>query len=332
MTPVLMPFTYLSASAARILNALVGPVAIYQPSPNAIPDSLSALAEAGLVEIRTPMTGDSERLGAALAEFKQWARMNPGKSTPGAGYMGARQGEIPFFDETTINRIRSEIKRYPMPAHQTDREVAAFSARLFLAVAQENDSAGDSLDQDLERFKTLEQDFLESLADADDAGFSREGIGTAIWQEDPGNRLTGQRIRAWAILAAADARPPELLVTTSPAVTDTLLERFADKIHFEKLADIRLPLPPEGQPSTLGTVLADLAAADSLSSASLAPFTSLAAQAVDGPCVGVTLFRAAGRHPAETIRQLAPAAFAASEENIGAESVRRTLIVLIQIR
>lgn len=332
MTPAFMPFTYLSAATARVLNALMGPVVIYQPSEKTIPDSLSALAAQGLVEVRTPVTGDSDRLDAALAEFKQWARMNPGKSTPGAGFIGARQGEIPFFDETTINRIRSEIKRHPMPTYQTDREVAAFSARLFLAVAQENDSAGDSLDQDLERFKTLEQDFLESLADADDAGFSREGIGKAIWQEDPGNRLTGQRIRAWAMLAAADAKPPKLLITTSPAVTDTLLERFADKIHFEKLANIRLSLPAEGQPSTLGTVLADLAAADSLSSAALAPFTSLAAHAVDEPCVGVTLFRAAGRHPDGIIRQLAPAAFPTSEQNLGTESVYHTLIVLIQIQ
>jgi len=332
MTPAFMPFTYLPASTARILKTLVGPVVVYQPSENAIPDRLSALASEGLVEIRTPVTGDSERLSAALAEFTQWARMNPGKTTPGAGFIGTRQGEIPFFDESTINRIRSEIKHYPMPAHQTDREVAAFSARLFLAVAQENDLAGDRLDHDLERFKTLEQEFLESLADADETGFSRQGIGAAIWQEDPGSRLTEQRIRAWAMLAAADAKPPELLVTTSPAVTDSLLESFADTIHLEKLADIRLPLSPGDTPSTLGAVLAGLAAAENLLSADLAPFTALAAHATDEPCLGVTLFGAPGRHPAGVIRQLAPAAVPPSGENGNAESLRNTLIVLIQIR
>jgi hypothetical protein len=332
MIPALIPFTYLPASTARVLNTLMGPVVIYQPSEKAIPDRLSDLAAQRLVEIRTPVTDDSERLDAALAEFTHWARMNPGRTTPGAGFIGARQGEIPFFDDTTINRIRSEIKRYDMPAHQADQAVAVFSARLFLAVAQENDLAGDRLDQDLERFKTMEQAFLESLADADEAGFSRQGIGAGIWQEDPGSRLTEQRIRAWAMLASADAKPPEILVTTSSAVTDTLLERFADKIPFEKLADIRLPLPAEGPSSTLGTVLTDLAAAENLSSAALAPFTALAAQGIDGPYAGVTLFGAADRHPVEVIRRLAPPSFQSPGENGGAGPLRHTLIVRVQIR
>jgi hypothetical protein len=37
MTPAYMPFTYLSESTARILNRLVGPMVIYQPSKKTFP-------------------------------------------------------------------------------------------------------------------------------------------------------------------------------------------------------------------------------------------------------------------------------------------------------
>jgi hypothetical protein len=186
MTPAYMPFTYLSESTARILNRLVGPMVIYQPSKKNIPDGLSTLASQGLVEIRTPITDDDDRVCAALAEFTDWVRLNPGTSTPGAGFISARQGEIPFFDETTINRIRSDIKRYHSTDPQVDVSEAGFSARLFLAVAQENDLAADLLDHDLHRFKVLEKDFLDALKDTDDVTFKREASGETLWREDPG--------------------------------------------------------------------------------------------------------------------------------------------------
>ena len=125
------------------------------------------------------MTQDDDRLRAALVEFMEWARMNPGKSTPGAGFFSARQGETPFFDETAINRIRSDIKRYHQSDHLADSQTdeTEFSARLFLALAQENDLATDRLDHDLNQFKMLEKNFLEALKDADEVGFNRQPDG-----------------------------------------------------------------------------------------------------------------------------------------------------------
>ncbi|MBC2712385.1 MAG: hypothetical protein HGJ94_15795 [Desulfosarcina sp.] len=334
MTPAYMPFTYLSEPTARLLNALVGPVVLYQPLEKKIPESLSALASQGLVEIRTPMTRDDDRLQAALAEFTDWARMNPGRSTPGTGFFSARQGEIPFFDETAINRIRSDIKRYRqsdhLADHQSDETEVGFSARLFLAVAQENDMAADRLDHDLNRFKALEKDFLEVLKDADEAGFNRQTHGGTIWREDPGTKLTGQRIRAWAALAAADAKLPELLVTTSSAVIDTLLETSGEALRLEKLADMRLCVPSAGTTPVLGRVLADLAVQETLPSADLSAFASLAAELASEPAVTVTLFVAANRTPATVISRVAPATASPPEENGKPKSVRHTLIVLVE--
>ncbi|BBO78931.1 hypothetical protein DSCW_63480 [Desulfosarcina widdelii] len=249
MKAVYFPFTYLSESTARRLAWLVGPVVVYQPLETAIPAEIKDLEAKGLIEIRTPLAGDEDRLRSALSEFTEWASLNPGKLTAGADFLGARQGEVPFFDETAVNRIRSDIKNYGQAGRTEAKMDEGFSARLFLVLAQENDRAVDSLGQDLDRFKAMEKDFLETLKDADEAGFSRKAYASTLWREDRGARSTGQRIRAWANLAAADENLPEVMITTSPAVADLLLEKSEKGNGLEKLGDTRLTMPEEiGEP------------------------------------------------------------------------------------
>jgi len=255
MKAVYFPFTYLPESTARQLVWLVGPVVVYQPIETAVPDEMKDLESKGLIEIRTPLAGDEDRLRSALAEFAEWARLNPGKSTAGAGFLGARQGEVPFFDETAVNRIRSEIKNYGQTGRAEAKTDQAFSARLFLALAQENDRALSSLDQDLDRFKAMEKNFLETLKDADEADFSRKAYGGTLWREDRGARLTGQRIRAWANVAAADEALPEVMITTSPAVIDALQEKAEKGDGLEKLAATRLAVPDPLLQKTMGEPL-----------------------------------------------------------------------------
>jgi hypothetical protein len=329
MTPAYMPFTYLPTSTAIVLTRLVGPMVVYQPSEKNIPDDLRTLASQGLVKIRVPVTHDSDRVGAALAEFTEWMRNNPATSTPGAGFFGARQGEIPFFDENAVNRIRSEINRYRSPGPRADESEAEFSARLFLAVAQENDLATDHLDHDLNRFNALENDFLDTLTDDDDAAFPRKAYGATLWREDPGAKLTGQRIRAWFKLAAA-AEPPELLVTTSASVMDTLMETHGETLNLARLADIRIVVPPADAPPPLGRVLGDLAAGDSLQETHLGPFTALAADAAAETGITVTLFGAANRSPATVIGRMSPAAGSPASETDVPEPIRHTLFLLVE--
>lgn len=331
MLPAYMPFTTLSPFTARILAGLVGPTVVYQPLKKNIPDELSTLASQGLIEIRTPIADDDdERVSAALAEFTDWVRLNPGPSTPGTGFFSARQGEIPFFDETSINRIRSDINRYHSADPRADGLEAGFTARLFLAVAQENDLAADLLDHDLNRFRTLEKDFLDALTDANDATFNREAYGGTFWREDPGAMLTGQRIRAWSHQAAADADLPELLVTTSRSVMDTLLDSYGETLNLERLADIRLAVRSVDAVPILGRVLAGLAHQDALLSADFASFSALGSDAADDTAASVTLFGAANHTPAAVIHQLAPVTAASHGGEDTPKSVRHTLFLLVE--
>jgi len=322
MKAAYFPFTYLSEATARRLAALVGPVVVVQPIKTAVPAALNTLASQGLVEIRTPMTDDDDRLHAALREFTEWARMNPGRSTAGTDFLGARQGKVPFFDETAVNQIRSDLRQYSRSDRPADDSDDAFSARLFLALAQENDQAVDRLDQNLERFKTMEKEFLEILEDADEAGFSREALGGDLWREDPGARLTGQRLRAWARLAAADDWIPDVLVTTSLAVVDALVEKAGDGGGFEKLADVLLDVSDENEDPLLGRVLSSLVDGSPALTTDFAGAGLLPAAAGSGIRVG--LYAMASQPPQAFIEGLA----AANPMQENAKPVGHTLVVL----
>lgn len=332
MTPVYMPFTYLAKPAARLLAGLVGPVVVYQPIGSDVPSDLTALSTEGLITIRIPMTDDDDRLRAALNEFTQWARMNPGRSTAGAGFISSRQGEVPHFDETAINRIRSEIRRYGTDPDTggIDPREAAFSARLFLAVAQMNDLATDNLDGDLRNFQALEQGFVESLGVDAAATFSQHSIGGSVWREDPGARQTGQRIRAWATLAAADDELPGWMVTTSRAVVETLVENHGDDLGLETLAVIRRSVAGSDPTPLFPAVLAELAGRETLASADLAPFEALGTGGDDGPSVTLTLLAVRDRSPAAVIGGMASTTPADLGRKASSQPVRQTLILLVE--
>lgn len=329
MKSAYMPFTYLSASTAHILNALVGPLWLYQPLKTRIPDDLAKLALQERVEIRTPITDDDARLEAALAEFNAWAQANPGRSTAGAGFISTQQGEIPFYEETAISRIRSDLKRYQSTDDIAADSTAGFGARLFLAVAQENDQASDNLDRNLNTFAAQEAAFLDELQDAGEVGFDRRAHIETIWKEDPGARLTTQRIRAWARLASADVSPPDLLMTTSTAVIDTIMDLYGEAIGIEKRTSVRIALPPADAEPVIGGALKHLSRRRHLSPEALSAFASHAADTGAASDVTVSLYTAENRSIKNVIRFLASgdADFQAPEK--ADDMAGHTLIIVV---
>jgi hypothetical protein len=108
------------------------------------------------------------------------------------------------------------------------------------------------------------------------------------------------------------------------------LDTHGEALHLERLADIRIPIPPAGTTPVLGRMLVDLANRESLPSADLLSFATPAADAVSEPAATVTLFCAANQAPATVIRRLAPASLALSGENESPKSVCHTLILLVE--
>ncbi len=322
-----MPFTYLRESTARALNNLFGPVVVYQPLKTHIPDDLVLLSEQQLVEIRTPIDKNNERLHSALVEFTEWAKMNPGGGAAGADYSSNMQGEIPFFGETAVNRIRSEINRCLSPEIQPEESELVFSARLFLSVAQENDRAVNNLYQDLSKFKVLEKGFLSMMEGADEAKFKRRLPGDSIWQEDPGAKQTIQRIRAWATLAAADF--PEMLLTTSPFVMETLLDIYGEEINLEKLIELQVPLSSGDDGPVLSEKLYKLAKDGNFSSSDLSSLTASITCPNSTEVVTVSLFAAINRKPVDVIHDLLPGKGDLRKRD-AQSALCHTLIVLVE--
>lgn len=304
MTFAYMPFTYLPKSTARVLCSLLGPVTLYQSLKTNIPEELTELSEQGLVEIHTPIDRDNERMRSALSEFTQWAEMNPGATTAGADFLGTRQGEVPFFDESTINRIRSDINRYGTSDTEQQESELTFAARLFLSVAQENDRTTNSLDHDLGKFKAMEKDFLSTMEGADEARFNRQPPGSSIWQEDQGAKQTRQRVRSWAMLAGSEPAP-EVLVTTSPAVMDYLLEMHGEELNIEELIVFPVTFSLGGVSPVLKPALDELARQENLTSDGFPSLAGVISDAASKVAVKVTLFAAVDRTPIDVIRHLA---------------------------
>ncbi len=328
MKSAYMPFTYLPEATAHLLSSLVGPVRVYKPATPRAGDDLTALADQGIIDIRTPFTGDEQRLRAALNEFTQWAAQNPGHATAGAGFVGAQQGKIPFFDETSINRIRSEIKAFQKQPDAKDQEVS-FSARLFLAVAEDNDRTTATLDQNLKQFKSLEQGFLESLVDGDEADFKRRLLGGGVWREDPGARQTMQRIRAWACLAVADDNPPDCLITTSRAVMESLIESVDQTMAIQQVAAIRCTAAETDRPLLNGT-LTDLMGQDDLSAGAGEAFAALNGEIAEDGGVAVTIYATPHVAPADLIAGLAPDTATRSDDGADRGGGKHTFILLVE--
>ncbi|MDL2269362.1 hypothetical protein LJC71_07535 [Desulfosarcina sp. OttesenSCG-928-A07] len=332
MTPTYMPFTYISPAVAETLAALVGPVVVYQPMDPPAHDSLTALSDQGKIQLRTPVSDDTDKLGKTLAELFQWGRLSPGKSTAGTDFLSGQKDAVPFFDETAVSRIRADIKKYSDPAEPVETTDLIFSARLFLAVAQENDMAVETLNTDLDQFKTLEQGFLDVLEDADTPDFDRNGIRAKAFPEDLGARQTLQRLRAWAMVAAKDPDLSNLWVTTSPAIMDTLVEYYEDALGLNTLATIHLKIPEKNTPPLLEPILKDLAVRVDLA-ASVSDDWMRLESGVSDAYLSVTLMVAVNHDPRAVIRALTPSGTALdSPASQGGKSVSNTLILLVRNR
>ena len=321
-----MPFTYLSHSTAMALNYLFGPVTLYQPLKSVVPQELIALSEQGLLDIHTPVEQEDDRLQMAVLEFFEWAKMNPGASMAGSEFLGTRQGEVPFYDDTSISRIRSQIKTHGISNKEKEQSEALFRLRLFLTVAQENDRATESLNRDLTTFNQMEQHFLSTLVDADEGPFNRQQVGKTKWPEDQGAKQTRLRLRSWAALAGFGPLP-EILVTTSQAVMDDLLERDQEKIRIEKLAVVSTTKHEAGEKGLLKPALEELAQQSDLS---LFDPLSLKLPGLSETGFRITLFAALNKAPIDLLHLLTPDVFIGGKQDEQA-TLCHTLIVLVEV-
>lgn len=222
MKATLFPFTDISEPQLSAATAVFGNLLIYQPSSLPSPPPLQAMIDSGAVELRRPVQGDEKRLHALLQEYRQWAELH---GNDDLARFKPRQGEIPFFEDDSPLKIRSEVLRQtrsgPTAPSAAD---ALFQARVFLEIAHAFDRQQQELQQELETIDAHQQAMLRELGGFDDLPVEK-ATGVAPLP-DPGDNMTTERLSAWSRLALQAPQADAVLVTGSRAVWDLLADRF----------------------------------------------------------------------------------------------------------
>ncbi|GBC59329.1 hypothetical protein DENIS_0268 [Desulfonema ishimotonii] len=225
MTPAYFPFTCISPAAAAVLAACFKRITVYQPLDAQIPDALRAQAESGLLDMRTPVTADGEKLKALIRDYRAWAEIHQGSPLP---FLKTRPA-TPFFDDFSAHQIRSDIRKKDA-GQETAPEAPdlLFNARLFLSITREFDMQQWELADGLTALADMEKKLLQDLRGeiiTDDIGLGGQ---PATAKEDTGAHMTAERLTAWAHLALCDPALSDRFVTDSRAVFEIITEQFPD--------------------------------------------------------------------------------------------------------
>ena len=222
MVPLLFPFTYVSDRTLNAMAACFQSFAVYQPSDLDVPESFSAMARPGGLTVRSPAKVDPKRLAAVLKAFRNWAQLHQGQ---GLVFAEAFKSRTPFFDDTLPSRLRGDILRRAGGDAAADPSDALFEACVFLQVSQELDRQNAEVQEGLERVSRRERELFEGLwgpAEGDRREPSPAAALPAV--EDPGARMTSERIGAWTWLLREDPEPTGLFITDSRAVFDRVMD------------------------------------------------------------------------------------------------------------
>ncbi len=220
--PVYFPMTYLAAAAESRLAACFGQTALYRPSDRTLPETMQAAVDTGRLVVHTPVVDESDRLIELMKAYYAWAAENKGVDL---SVFKGRESRIPFYEDTSISKIRQNIRDVGSEMEKAEAGDPVFKARLFLEMAQELDRQNCELERSLDDVRQQEDSMLaDLLGDTGDTGGGIETAFQVAGVADSGAHMTGTRLQAWWQLARKGPVPGNILVTDSPAVIEYLIE------------------------------------------------------------------------------------------------------------
>jgi len=214
-TPVFFPFTTIDAHQMAAIGSGCPALGLYLPSELDVAEPLRRWAAEGRLHLHVPVTHDSDRLRAVLADYRCLAAIHG----PGVSTQLKALAALPLWNPESTPDLMGAIAG--QSTFQKDRlPDPLFQARVFLHLAQDLDQRQAELIGDMEGLVLKEQALYEMLGGQSAIG--RPELRPTV--HDPGATLTAQRLRAWARLVLAGSPLPSLMVTTSRAVWDYLLD------------------------------------------------------------------------------------------------------------
>jgi hypothetical protein len=222
MTPIYFPFTWTDTPMIQAITAVFAKIAVYQPLVCKTPAWLQPFEQAGHVEIRVPVSADSDKLEMMTADYQNWARLHQGGDL---AFLKIRQPGVPFIDHLS-SRIQSEIMHYQEASPDLSRN-PVFNARLFLEIAAAYDAQQTELNSSLTKIKHMEKRFLAALGDPADIEEPVSLGNLPLFQDDPGDYMLSERLQAWSTLFLQDhlhRTPDDIWVTSRASVIEWIQE------------------------------------------------------------------------------------------------------------
>jgi len=224
MNPIYFPYTYISPEVAEAVAACCGRFTVYQPLADRLPQSMQALVDKGLADIRTPAAGDDEALVSAVKNYLNWANAHTESSGHNIVSLKTLHASATLSGDTLSSKIVADVKKQMNGTADRRPSNSVLAARIFLYFAQEFDRQSQELDHVIAELSQKEKALIQDLKMEDDAlatEFNRE---TARRPDGSTDYLIAARLVNWTRLFLQDKEPVGLFVTHSAAVLEQLLD------------------------------------------------------------------------------------------------------------
>lgn len=259
LKPLFFPFTHLGDRAAALLQAHFAAVLLLRPFEEGLPPGMRELERRGFLEIPAPLPGDAAGGAAAIGPLQEWARRHAGGAGVTGAFWHARLAGDPLGGERSAFQLASQIRHRPLPGQHATAADPLPAARFFLRLAQELDEQEEEVLRCLARCQIRSAQLTADMAGR--SGPSSSGPAAAGLLPPSGreeHRLP-ERLSAWALLFQVYACPGPVLVTTSAAAVEQLLELSASARRLPIGENQRRgAASPEGQRASTVPLIAEL--------------------------------------------------------------------------
>jgi hypothetical protein len=227
MKPIYFPFTYVPQWVAETLTAWFKQFTVYQPSGRKLSAEMQPWVETNMMEVRVPVQTEDDALAKMVNDLQAYASLHDDSKHLQTAALGGRHGAIPFFGESAVSRIVTEVKKSSRARSAATDPDPLFCARVFLEFAHEYDRQSDELSQGLDVNDRRSRDLLKELGGKKENGLPATPLTAEIRVEDPAEYMALDRFQAWLRLYMIDPVQSGLFVTSSPSVFNHLIEDLA---------------------------------------------------------------------------------------------------------
>lgn len=224
MKPIYFPFTYVPQWVAETLVASFKQFVVYLPSGRELPAEMQTWVKADRMEVRVPVKTDDQALSKMVKDFQAYASVHDDSKHLHAASLLRHHGATPFFGESAVSRIVSEVKKSGRIRPNAADFDPLFNARVFLEFAHEYDRQNDELRKGLGVNNRCLRELLEKIGSERENGLHATPLTAEIRVEDSNEYMALDRFQAWLRLYKRDPRKSGLFVTSSPLVFNHLIE------------------------------------------------------------------------------------------------------------